>query len=108
VSEVETIHSQTRIYRIIEGELQNDHVPLKLELVRKVNSVSDARKWLKSRECFTEQIRDRNVSQAEFLIIPEKDHYRLMPVTVIVSESLVESAKTKSDSVIRGMRLKTS
>jgi len=97
--------SQTRIYRVLEGDLQSGS-PLRLELVRQVSSVGEARKWLKSRECFGEQLRDRNVTQAEFLIIPEKDHYRLMPVTVIIAENLTESGKTKNNEQIRGMVLK--
>jgi hypothetical protein len=100
------VNSKTRIYRIIEGSL-SDKDPLKLELVREVESVSEARKWIKSTDCFKEQIRDRQVEQAEFLIIPEKDHYRLMPVTVVISESLADGEETKNE-VVRGMRLNPS
>lgn len=104
MSTVVTKTNKIRIYRVTEGDLERG-TELKLEMVRQVESMGEARGWLKSKECLLEQLRDRHTTEAQFIIIPEKDHYKLMPVTVILSQTLADKSASPGD-VVRGMRIK--
>jgi hypothetical protein len=89
---VKRASSPARIYRILEGQLDDDRPDARLvmELVRVEPSLALARSWLKSRDCFETQLKARGIGSSEFVIVQEKEHYSLQPVTVLVSESLDE------------------
>ena len=87
-----------RVYKVLSGDVHKEN-DITLHFIGKFESNGKASQYLHSKECFIEHLRKIGVTEAQFVIIADHQHYCISPVTVVVTSNLNASGKRSGDSL---------